>query len=143
LAIHFQNSDVSFNLKQKKKLKEWIKFTIISEGKTVEDLSFIFCTDEFLLKINQNYLQHDYFTDIITFDLSNEINKISGELYISIERVKDNSKDLSVNFLEELNRVMIHGILHLCGYGDKKDSEIKRMREKEDFYLNLFTSNLN
>lgn len=105
------------------------------EGKKFESLSYIFCTDQFLLKLNQQYLNHDTFTDILTFSLSNSPLPIIAEIYISIERVKENASGLNIDFATELKRVMIHGILHLCGYEDHTPEEKKLMREKEDFYL--------
>jgi probable rRNA maturation factor len=97
-------------------------------------LSYIFCSDAYLLSINQQYLQHDYFTDIITFS-HQEAGKISGDLYISVERVLENSSLYNGSYIDELHRVMVHGVLHLCGYGDKSPAEEKKMRETEDFYL--------
>ena len=105
------------------------------EGKKFKSLSYIFCTDQFLLKLNQQYLNHDTFTDILTFTLSNSPLPIVAEIYISVDRVKENARDLKIDFLTELKRVMIHGILHLCGYEDHTKAEKKLMREKEDHYL--------
>lgn len=100
-------------------------------------LDYVFCSDEYLLKINQKFLKHDYYTDIITFDLS-ETKKTQGEIYISIDRVRENAVLNSVFFKEELVRVLFHGALHLCGYKDKKKEEIVLMRKKENYYLNYF-----
>jgi rRNA maturation RNase YbeY len=116
------------------KTTDWISQTIINEGKTVGEINIIFCNDEYLLKINQEHLTHDYYTDIITFDYS-ENTLISGDLFISKDRVEENAEEYKVSFENELNRVIIHGILHLIGYNDKSESEIKEMRTKENYYL--------
>jgi len=108
--------------------------TILAEKKTLEEISYVFCSDNYLLKINQNHLNHDTYTDIITFDYS-EGNLISSEIYISIDRVKENAKTHSAAILDELHRVIIHGVLHLCGYKDKTTKEAEAMRRKEDLYL--------
>jgi len=101
-------------------------------------INYIFCTDAKLLQINREYLGHNYFTDIITFDLSDEVNRVAAEVYISLDRVKENAANQKVPFSKELHRVMFHGALHLCGYRDKTLSEKKRIRAAEDFYLNRF-----
>jgi rRNA maturation RNase YbeY len=116
------------------KTTDWISQTIINEGKTVGEINIIFCNDEYLLKINQEHLTHDYYTDIITFDYS-ENTLISGDLFISKDRVEENAEEYKVSFENELNRVIIHGILHLIGYNDKSELEIKEMRTKENYYL--------
>lgn len=119
-------------------LKIWIKKIIISEEKKLGKINYIFCDDEYLLKINQDFLQHDYYTDIITFD--NVRGKIiSGEIFVSLQRIKDNASLISKNYDEEKKRVIAHGILHLCGYKDKTEEQQKLMRAKEDFYLSLET----
>jgi len=106
------------------------------EKKSLRRLDYIFCTDDYLLSLNRDFLKHDYFTDIITFDLS-ETDQIVGEVYISIDRVKDNAVSLENTFRQELLRVIFHGALHLCGFKDKKPKDIKLMRQKEEFYLGL------
>lgn len=119
-------------------LKIWIEKIIISEEKKLGKINYIFCDDEYLLKINQDFLQHDYYTDIITFD--NVRGKIiSGEIFVSLQRIKDNASLISKNYDEEKKRVIAHGILHLCGYKDKTEEQQKLMRAKEDFYLSLET----
>ncbi|MGI6292815.1 MAG: rRNA maturation RNase YbeY [Bacteroidales bacterium] len=135
--ISFINNDISFLLKQKKRLKEWIISVILEEEKTPGVISYIFCSDDFLVDINMKYLNSNYLTDIITFDYT-EDTIISGDIMISIERVKDNAKTYKTTFHNELLRVIIHGILHLCGYKDKSSTEIKTMREKEDYYINKY-----
>lgn len=108
----------------------------------LQNINIIFCTDEALLAINRNFLQHDYFTDIITFPLSAKGEPVNAELYISIDRVKDNAKQGAVSFWEELHRVIFHGCLHLTGYNDKSSQQIKKMREREDHYLRLYSKHL-
>lgn len=115
-------------------LKEWLEDIIISEGKKLGNINYIFCDDEYLLKINQDFLQHDYYTDIITFDKVRG-RSISGEIFISLQRVKENAETLQKTYEEEKRRVIAHGILHLCGYKDKTLEEEKLMREKENFYI--------
>ena len=118
-------------------LKSFLKELIRLEGKRVGDVSIVLCDDTYLLKVNQDYLNHDFFTDIITFDYCEE-SLISGDLLISMERVKENSEMLGVSFESEFYRVVFHGVLHLCGYKDKNSSDIKEMRSKENEYLSLF-----
>ncbi|MFM2038849.1 MAG: hypothetical protein RL432_1788 [Bacteroidota bacterium] len=115
-------------------LEDAIPKLVLEEGKELADVALVFCSDEELLSINQKHLDHDYFTDIITFDYSNGVY-ISGDLFISVDRVRDNMNIDSVSFNEELHRVVFHGILHLLGYNDKSRDEISMMREKEDYYL--------
>lgn len=112
----------------------WLKEIILSEEKKLGEINYIFCNDDYLLKVNQDYLQHDYYTDIITFDYVKG-RTISGEIFVSLQRISDNASTLSKNYEEELRRVLAHGILHLCGYKDKTEEEEKQMREKEDHYL--------
>ena len=131
IAVFSENID--FQYPHEDKLHKWILHTIDKEVNQLKSLNIIFCDDEFLLKINQEYLNHDYYTDIITFDYNSE--EIEGELYISIDRVRENANDLKVDFEQELHRVIIHGVLHLCGYGDKTEEEKKIIRCKEDSYL--------
>lgn len=135
--IVFNNIDTLYLLKQKKAVRSWIEKTIKKEGLKAGSISFNFCSDEYLLGVNKQHLEHDYYTDIITFDFC-ENNIISGDIYISIDRVKDNAKTEKQIFTQELRRVIIHGVLHLCGYKDKKPAEARLMREKEDYYLSLF-----
>lgn len=112
----------------------WIDKTIHNETKETGEISFIFCSDDYLMSINQQYLDHDYYTDIITFDYV-ENDLISGDIFISVDRVNDNAEKFQVSFKNELNRIMIHGVLHLCGYKDKAVEEKKLMTSKEDYYL--------
>ena len=132
--IHFFYENTSEIIEEN--IKPWIEKIIITEEKRLGEINYIFCDDEYLLKINQDYLQHDYYTDIITFD--NVRGKtISGEIFVSLQRIKDNASLISKNYEEEKKRVIAHGILHLCGYKDKTEEEQKTMRAKEDFYLSL------
>ncbi len=114
----------------------WLENLIKNEEKKPGDINYIFCDDAYLLKVNQDFLQHDYYTDIITFDYVKG-KTISGDIFVSLPRISENATLLSKNFEDELCRVLAHGILHLCGYKDKSDSEQKIMRNKEDYYLNL------
>jgi probable rRNA maturation factor len=136
MAVFFYDT-VTSGLKNRNKLKEFIPNLFMVEGKWLDTLSVIFCSDEYLLNMNKTHLNHDYYTDIITFDLS-ETKKgaITGELYISIDRIKDNAKTQQVEYNTELHRVVFHGCLHLCGYKDKSKEDIVVMRSKEEFYIN-------
>ncbi len=135
IPINFFNEDISFTLKQKGLVRNWIKNTVISENHRLKVLNFIFCSDEFLLNINKQYLKHDTYTDIVTFDNSDAELEIAGDIFISVERVKDNAKELNHDDTEELHRVMIHGTLHLLGYSDKNKFSKAQMTDKEDLYL--------
>lgn len=130
--INFFSENIKFDLKSKSKIKKWITQVADNEKYIIENLNYIFCSDSYLLEINQTYLKHDTFTDIITFDNSEFENEIIGDIYISIERVKENCQKLEQKFEQELHRVMIHGLLHLCGYKDKKPAEKQKMTEMED-----------
>ena len=133
-TILFHNADTSYILKNKRIISSWITDTIKEEEKQLEEISYIFCTDDYLLKINQEHLDHDTYTDIITFDYT-EDGIISSEIYISADRVRENAKNLGVAALDEMHRVIIHGVLHLCGYKDKSDLQSQEMRGKENYYL--------
>ena len=128
------NYETDFKLENEIKLSEWISKAINSENCKEGELNYIFCSDDYLHKINVDFLNHDTLTDIISFDYS--VGKeLHGDIYISVERVEDNAQDFDVSFEDELARVMIHGILHYCGYKDKSDEDAKLMRSKEDHYL--------
>jgi rRNA maturation RNase YbeY len=120
-----------FSLEQKKEVSDWLKATIDSEGYVVGEITFVFCSDQFLLEINKEFLQHDTFTDIISFDYSLG-KEVHGEIYISTERVAENSEEFGTSFNDELHRVLVHGVLHLCGYKDKKKKDREVMRKKEN-----------
>ena len=132
------NSETTFTLEDDISLSKWIEFAIHQENKDLGELNYIFCDDDYLLEINIKQLKHNTLTDIISFDHSIG-NIISGDIFISVERVKDNAVDLYTDFKDELHRVMIHGVLHYCGYKDKTVSEKQLMRSKEDYYLSLRT----
>lgn len=134
--ISFFSEDIDFTLKDKAKVRSWIGDTIKSEGfKRVSELSFVFCSDDYLLAINKQYLNHDTYTDIVTFDSSDEEDVIAGDIFISIERIRENAAKFGVTEREELHRVIIHGVLHLCGYYDKKKEDKELMTAKENEYL--------
>ena len=135
--INFFTEDTSYTLKNKIAIRQWIKDTIKLEGFKTGELNFILCSDEYLHKINVEYLKHDTYTDIITFDNSEEENIIAGDIFISLERIQENADNFNVPLHEELHRVIIHGILHLCGYLDKTPNDKKLMTENEDKYLAL------
>ena len=136
INLFFQND---ITLKDRGRLKSFIISLMEKEGKKPKDISIIFCSDEYLLEINKQHLNHNYFTDIITFDLTTKNEKeTTAELYISTDRVKFNAKDYNTTISNELHRVIFHGILHLCGYKDKSKKDIVLMREKEFQYLNLY-----
>lgn len=122
---------------KRRELKSAVKQLIVQEGKVTGDIALVFCSDEHLLEVNKQYLQHDYYTDIITFDYT-EANKISGDLMISLDRVRENALLNKVSDWHEINRIVFHGVLHLCGYKDKKPADKSLMTEKENFYLNQF-----
>ena len=131
-------TETTFELKQKNNISAWILSVIKNESFVLGDVNYIFCDDKYLLEKNIKYLKHNTLTDIISFDYT-EGDNISGDIYISVERVEENAKELSIPFLDELHRVMVHGILHYCGYKDKLKSEKNEMRSKEDYYLSLRT----
>jgi len=137
-SIIFHQEDISFRLKNIKKIKSWIEKSVALERGIVGDLNYIFCSDTYLHKINLEYLKHDTLTDIITFDYS-EKKQISGDIFISIDRIKENALKFNQSTDIELNRVLIHGVLHLLGYKDKTPKEKETMRAKEDFYLTLLS----
>jgi rRNA maturation RNase YbeY len=136
MEIGFFSEDTDFLPADQEKLSQWIIKVIESEEKTPGAVSFIFCSDEYLLRMNVEHLQHDYYTDIITFDYC-EGAVISGDLFISVDRVRENASELRIPFEDELHRVMVHGVLHLLGYGDKTEAEQLTIRQKEDACLLL------
>lgn len=139
--VNFFYQDTSFKLKTPRKSSSWIKAVIEKEKGKLCQLNYIFCSDEYLRRINTQYLNHKTYTDIITFDNSGNSSEIEGDIFISIERVTDNAKRLKVDFETELHRVLIHGVLHLFGYTDKNPTKEREMRKKEDAYLSLRQSN--
>ena len=133
--ILYNVEDVDFQLVNEELLSVWIEKTIEAEGYELGTISYIFCSDDYLHQMNIEYLEHDTLTDVITFPYNND--PIEGDIFISIDRVKDNAQDLGVPFETELHRVMIHGVLHLCGYTDETDEQESEMRQKEDEYLKI------
>lgn len=136
--VYFFFDSVNNNLKNRASIKQAVELIFRKEKKKLDHLNYIFCSDTTLLSINKQYLKHNYYTDIITFDLSEDKDKVSGEIYISVDRVRKNAAILKNPFSKEILRVIFHGALHLCGYRDKKKKEERKMREKEEFYLTLF-----
>ena len=136
--IKFNYIDVHFSYTKKRELKKFIEFLFKEERKPLTIINYIFCSDNYLIEINRKFLQHDDYTDIITFDLSEPKQPIVGEIYISTKRVKENAEKFGVDFNSELRRVIIHGVLHLIGYKDKSKTEKALMRKKEDTYLSLW-----
>jgi rRNA maturation RNase YbeY len=135
--INFHSEAIDFKVVNPIKTKRWLKSVIKAEGFELSEINYVFCNDEYLHSINVEYLDHDTLTDIITFDNSEEDELIEGDIFVSIERIIDNTKDFNTTFEQEFKRVIVHGILHLCGYCDKTDENEKQMREKEDYYLRL------
>ena len=134
--VSFFTEDISFNFKGKTLTRKWLTMVASSEIRKIGNISIIFCSDNYILDINQKFLQHDYFTDIITFDYC-EGDKLSGDLFISVDTVRENAKLYNTDFNDELNRVMVHGILHLIGYDDHSQKDKQLIRKKEDYYLSF------
>lgn len=133
--INFSYQIPRVALDNRKALKEFIRLLCEKENRTIDQINVVFCSDEYLLQINQQFLHHDTYTDIISFDYTEKKGPLNGEIYISVDRVKDNALQLGSSFKQEIHRVIFHGILHLCGYKDKLKADKLLMREKEDFYL--------
>jgi rRNA maturation RNase YbeY len=131
-------SENNFKLNDKNELSKWVEFTIHQEDKDLGEINYIFCDDNYLHNVNVKTLKHNTLTDIISFDYTTG-NLISGDIYISVDRVKDNAGDIGIEFRDELHRVMVHGILHYCGFNDKLNDDKQLMRSKEDYYLSLRT----
>ena len=134
--VSYFNEDIKFDFKEKRLTNRWLKLVAESEIRRLGDISIIFCSDNYILDVNIKYLQHDYFTDIITFDYC-EGDTVSGDLFISIDSVRENAAFYGTEFKDELNRVLVHGVLHLIGYDDHSEEDIKEMRAKENYYLSL------
>lgn len=139
MSVHFFTEDTTYTLKEKNHIRNWIKQTIAAEGKKLKEINFILCSDNYLLEINQNYLKHDTFTDIITFDNSESGASITGDIFISVERIRENAQKYAASERDELHRVIIHGALHLIGYTDKTKAHKNIMSSKEDLYLSKRT----
>lgn len=137
-SIHFFSEDIQFKLSHSIKIKRWLKDVVEKEKNKLDIANFIFCSDKYLHRINHDFLKHDTYTDVVTFDNREDNSEaLNGDIFISIERVRENAKKFSVSFEDELLRVMVHGILHLVGYADKTPSQISQMRKKENAYLSL------
>lgn len=138
MTISFNKADANATLANRVALKCFIEKRVKKEGYTIDSLTYVFCSDKYLLKINKDFLSHDYYTDIISFDLSEVPGQLIGEVYISVDRVKDNAKTHGTSLKEELHRVIFHGALHFCGYKDKKPTDAKKMRQMEDAWLSAY-----
>lgn len=134
--VSYFKEDTSFTFKEKRLTSRWLKFVAQAEAKKLGDIGIIFCSDNYILDVNIKYLEHDYYTDIITFDYC-EGDRLSGDLFISIDSVRENASFYGVDFPTELNRVIVHGLLHLIGYDDHSEEDIAMMRAKENYYLGL------
>jgi rRNA maturation RNase YbeY len=141
MAIHFFSEEIKFQLPQKLKRKNWLKKIAEAEGFQITELNYIFCSDEYLYQINVDYLSHHTYTDIITFDNSEDEKRIEGDIFISIDRVRENAKKHNVAEECELSRVISHGLFHLMGYKDKSKEQAEIMRSKEEFAIELFKTN--
>lgn len=142
MSISFNKADKNTTLHHRVALKAFIEKRLKKEGISIDTLQYVFCSDKFLLKINNSYLHHNYYTDIISFDLSETRGNLIGEVYISVDRVKDNAKTHKTNYNEELLRVIFHGALHFCGYKDKKPAEAKEMRSLENNWLKSYLKSI-
>lgn len=136
-SIFFFNEDTTYQLRQRTEIRSWLKTIAKKEKYSILELNYIFCSDEYLLQINKDFLDHDYYTDIITFDNSEVKGKIEGDIFVSIDRVKENAQLQQTSLKDELHRVLVHGLLHLTGYKDKTAKEKEIMRKKEDTSLSL------
>ena len=136
--VYFSSHEVKVGLKDRTRLKEFIRQLFKKEEQGLSRLQYVFCSDEYLLQINQEFLDHDTYTDIVTFELSSDPEVTEGEIYISIDRVRENAASFNVTMNYELHRIIFHGALHLCGYRDKTKKEMALMRAKEDEYLGLY-----
>ena len=137
--IVFCSEEINFELEHPESISQWIEAVIQAEAAQLSTISFIFCSDEYLLKINVEYLQHNYFTDVITFPYDDQT--VEGDIFISIDRIRDNAQELKISPSNELHRVMVHGVLHLIGYLDKSPEEKSKMTELENKYLSLLSKN--
>ena len=139
MPVFFHNEDVDFPIQQKNKKKRWLKDVIEHLDFKLGNISVIFCSDDYLLSLNKKHLNHNYYTDVITFNYCSN-KTISGDIFVSVDRVRAFSIDTNTSFLSEINRVIVHGVLHLCGFDDKKPDEILRMRKLENLYLTKLQS---
>lgn len=137
-SVHFYFDKVNLTLKNRRRLKDYISTLIKKEKRHLNTLNYIFCSDKALLEINRKHLGHDFYTDVVTFDLSSSSKEIFADIYISAERVRANAKELELSLKEEIHRVMFHGLLHLCDYNDKTRKQRVEIKKKEDYYLSLY-----
>ena len=140
MAIYFHSESTQFSLLQKRLLKQWINKVVQSFQRSIDTINYIFCSDDYLLRVNIDHLDHHYFTDIITFQYHEEAEPIQGDIFLSIDRVRENAVKFETTFDNELHRVMIHGILHLLGFGDKTTEEKQQMRQLEDHQLKILSA---
>ena len=138
MSISFNQADSKVTIANRVALKSFIEKRVKKEGYSIETLTYVFCSDKYLLKMNKDFLSHNYYTDIISFDLSETPGNLIGDVYISVDRVKENAKTLGTSLKEELHRVIFHGALHFCGYKDKKPADAKKMRQMEDRWLTAY-----
>lgn len=138
MSISFNQADSKVTIANRVALKSFIEKRVKKEGYSIETLTYVFCSDKYLLKMNKDFLSHNYYTDIISFDLSETPGNLIGDVYISVDRVKENAKTLGTSLKEELHRVIFHGALHFCGYKDKKPADAKKMRQMEDLWLTAY-----
>ena len=138
MAISFFFQDTQIHLSERKRLKAFIAWMFKAKGKGLQSLNYIFCTDDYLLDINRKFLKHDYYTDIITFNLSDDKGEAQGEIYISVDRVRENARMVKATLKKELHRIIFHGALHLCGYTDKTKAQKDRMTAEENRYLSKY-----
>ena len=134
--VSYYTEDIKFSFKERRQTSRWLRLVAESEIRRLGDISIIFCSDNYILDVNMKYLQNDYFTDIITFDYC-EGDRLSGDLFISVDSVRENAAEYGTEFEDELNRVIVHGLLHLIGYDDHSKKDIAQMRSKENYYLSL------
>ncbi len=137
MNIHYFTEEIDFHISNQNVISQWVSDTIDIHNSQIVEINYIFCSDQYLLEINKKHLNHDYYTDIITFDNSEQSGNIESDIFISIDRVQENANEQSTEFEQELHRVMIHGVLHLLGFKDKSEEEKQVMREKEDACLSL------
>lgn len=138
MSVSFHSEQINYTISNASSVSEWLNEVCTKEGKSILEVSYIFCSDAYLLEMNRQFLDHDYFTDVITFDYCDG-NDVSGDVFISVDRVSENALSLGASTIDEMHRVIVHGLLHLIGYNDKSKSEKSLMTEKEDYYLSLRT----
>ena len=138
MSVSFHSEQIKYTISNASSISEWLKEVCTKEGKSLLEVSYIFCSDAYLLEMNRQFLDHDYLTDVITFDYCDG-NDVSGDVFISVDRVSENAISVRASTIDEMHRVIVHGLLHLIGYNDKSKAEKTLMTEKEDYYLSLRT----